>query len=218
MEQMDVKFPFADNFRLQEAYKALRTNLLFCGQDYRVIMVTSVHENEGKTTTALSLAQSLTELGKQVLFIDTDMRKSVFAGRYAGVKRLKGLSEVLTGMAKLSECVFATQNTKLNILPAGKYPPNPVELLGSKYFDAIIKQAQKGYDYIIVDTPPLGSVIDAAVVAPVCHGAVIVLGDKVRASDAKSVQQQLEKTNCKVLGVVRNFVKHKESYGYYAYK
>lgn len=211
MEQLIVKFPFTDNFRVQEAYKALRTNLLFCGQDYRVIMVTSAGENEGKTTTSLNLARSMAELGKQVLLIDTDMRKSVFASRYIKVKKLKGLSEVLTGMAKLSECIYSTQDTNLHILTAGKYPPNPVELLGSKYFHAVVSYVKEHYDYVIIDTPPLSRVIDAAVVAPVCDGAVIVLGDKVRASEAKMVHEQLEKTDCRVLGVIRNFVTEKNS-------
>lgn len=212
-----VKHPFAENFSYQEAYKALRTNLLLCGQDYKVILITSTDENEGKTTTALSLGRSLAELGKKVLVIDADMRKSVFASRYAKTKRLSGLSEVLTGMGTFSECLCETQDANLHILSAGKYPPNPVELLNSRYFKNLVEGARKHFDFVIIDTPPLGRVIDAAVVAPVCDGAVLVMGNKARSGQTKKVVSQLEKTGCNILGVIRNFVVHKNSLYYKGY-
>lgn len=206
MENIVLRNLFPENFRVQEAYKALRTNLLLCGQDLKVIALTSVDENEGKTSVSLGLARSLAELGKRVLVIDADMRKSVFASRYAKVKHLRGLSEVLTGMSSFSEVICVTQHENLHILSAGKYPPNPVELLNSRYFKLLVENARKYYDYVLVDTPPLGRVIDAAVVASVCDGVVMVMGDKVRSGQAKKVVAQLEKTGCRILGAVRNFV------------
>ena len=100
MEDITLKLPGEDDFFTQEAFKVLRTNLQFCGQDKQVIAVTSCNENEGKTTVSLQLARSLSELGKRVLVIDADMRKSVMAGRNTNAKRAIGLSEVLTGMVK----------------------------------------------------------------------------------------------------------------------
>ncbi len=220
MKEVVLNLPGEDNFFVQEAYKTLRTNLQFCGQDVRVILFTSVHENEGKSTISLQTAKSLAELGKKVLLIDADLRKSVLAGRNSNVKKPVGLSEVLSGMNSVGECLYKSQYQGLHILFSGKYPPNPVELLGSKYFAKLIGEAREVYDYVIVDTPPLGMVIDAAVIAPVCDGAVLVVGNNVKASDACAVVSQLEKANCKVLGAVRNNVrtKHKLAYNKGAYK
>lgn len=221
MEKIKLSLPGEDDYFVQEAYKVLRTNLQFCGQDVRVIAVTSCDKNEGKTTVSLHLAKSLSELDKQVLVIDADMRKSVMAGRNANTTRPLGLSEVMTGMASLSQCLYATQYPKLHVIFAGKYPPNPVELLSSKYFAKLISEARKSYDYVIIDTPPLGYVIDAAVVAPLCDGAMIVIGsNKIQASAARDTVQQLRKSGSKILGVVKNQVKSSShSYGdkYYQY-
>ncbi|MGM9634608.1 MAG: CpsD/CapB family tyrosine-protein kinase [Candidatus Avispirillum sp.] len=216
MEKIKLNLSGMDDFFTQEAYKVLRTNLQFCGQDIRVIAITSCNENEGKTTIALHLAVSLAELGKKVLVIDADMRKSVMAGRNTTAKNAKGLSEVLTGIEKLADCLYETQYPTLQLMFAGKYPPNPVELLSGKYFSALLGGTRKVYDYIIVDTPPLGRVIDAAVVAPECDGVMLVIGDKnVRCRQAKEVVAQLEKGGSKILGVVRNSTKKKSGAYYY---
>lgn len=204
------------DFFTQEAFKVLRTNLQFCGQDVRVVAITSCHENEGKTTVALHLAKSLAELDKKVLVIDADMRKSVIAGRNASVKKVAGLSELLTRQAELNDCIYTTQYNGLSIMFAGKYPPNPVELLSNPSFDTLIADMRKKYDYVIIDTPPLGQVIDAAVVAPKIDGTMLVLDNgNVRYRQAQDVVAQLEKSGGKILGVVRNNVS-KNSSRYYS--
>ena len=212
--QIKVKLPGLNDFFTQEAYKTLRTNLQFCGQDVQVIAFTSSSENEGKTTISLHVAKSLAELGKTVLFVDADMRKSVLAGRNTNVKNASGLCEVLTGMSAVADCVYETQFPQLNIMFAGKYPPNPVELLGGRYFAELISEARKVYDYIIIDTPPLGMVIDAAVVAPNCDGTVIVVNcGKARYRYVQEVIGQLEKSGSKILGIVRNNIpQHRRAY------
>ena len=216
MEKITLKLPGANDYFTQEAYKVLRTNLQFCGQDVHAILVTSCSENEGKTTVCLQLARSLAELGKRVLVIDTDMRKSVMAGRNTNARNTVGLSEVLTGMVRLGDAVYSTQYPSLHLLFAGKYPPNPVELLSGKYFSVLMSEVRKVYEYIIVDTPPLGRVIDAAVVAPNCDGTILVIGNTaVRYHQAQEVVEQLQKSGSKILGVVRNDVKKKDSAYYY---
>lgn len=208
MDNITLSLSGERDYFTQEAYKVLRTNLQFCGQDVKVIAVTSCDKNEGKTTVSLNLAKSLTELGKSVLVIDADMRKSVMAGRHSNMKRVKGLSEILTGMVPLGQCLYATQHQNLHIIFSGKYPPNPVELLSSKYFRALVEKARESYDYVIVDTPPLGYVIDAAVVAPLCDGTVLVIGNRnTRLSTAREVVEQLNKSGSKILGVVRNQIR-----------
>ncbi len=205
MNQIKLTLTGEKDYFTQEAFKTLRTNLQFCGQDVRTIMFTSVGENEGKSTITLNLAKSFSDLGKKVLVIDADMRKSVMAGRNTNATNPKGLSEVLNGLAKLEDVVCQGENSTVYLLFSGQYPPNPVELLGGKYFADLMAAAKEKYDYIIVDTPPLGRVVDAAVIAPNCDGAVLVIGHKsVPYHEAQEVINQIRKTECKMLGVVRN--------------
>lgn len=207
MESTVLNLSAYENFYTQEAYKTLRTNLMFCGRDIQIIAVTSHWENEGKTTVVLNLAKSLTELGKRVLVVDADMRKSVMAGRHTKAKNPAGLSEILTGLVKLSDGLYTTQYENLHIIFSGKYPPNPVELLGGKYFPMLLEETRKVYDYVLIDTPPLGQVIDAAVLAPFCDGTLVVMeSHSIRQKHANTLINQLEKSGCKILGVVRNNV------------
>lgn len=215
METVTLKLLGENDFFTQEAFKVLRTNLQFCGQKVKVIAFTSCNENDGKTMVSLQIGKSFAELGKKVLVIDADMRKSVMAGRNTTAKNVNGLSEVLIGHSEFEDCVYATQYSGLHLIFAGKYPPNPVELLDSDFFAKLLEEARKKYDYVIVDTPPLGLVIDAAVVATKCDGTVLVLGNaKVRASKAQEVLDQLKKSECRVLGVVRNRANNSKR-GYY---
>lgn len=152
------------------------------------------------------------------------MRKSVMAGRNTNAKKVIGLSEVLTGMVKLEDAIYFTQYPNFQIIFAGKYPPNPVELLSGKYFKTLLAETRKVYQYVIVDTPPLGRVIDAAVIAPSCDGSILVIGKtSVHYRQAQEVVAQLEKSGSKILGIVRNntnkkgggyYYTHNEKYGY----
>lgn len=224
MNTTRLKLPGINDYFTMEAYNVLRTNIQFSGQDVKVIALTSCNMNEGKTILSLHIGRSLAELGKRVLVIDADMRKSVMAGRNADAKGAKGLSEVLVGQENLQDCIYKTQYPNLHVLFSGKYPPNPVELLNGKYFERIIDAVRDIYDYIIVDTPPLGIVIDAAVIAAKCDSAIMVIGNtNVKYTQAQDVVSQLEKSGCNVLGVVLNnadnkrkgYYKKKGSYGYY---
>lgn len=222
MAKAILKLVGEKDFFLQEAYKVLRSNLQFCGADVRVVSVTSCNENEGKTEISLGIARSLAELHKRVLVIDADMRKSVIAGRNADVQKPAGLSEVLSRQAELDACIYQTQYDGLDILFAGKYPPNPVELLSAKPFETVLEDCRKRYDYVIIDTPPLARVIDAAVVAPLCDGTILLISDgKVRIGTAQEVLNQLKMSGGKVLGVVKNNTgKQRKAYGSkkYAYR
>jgi capsular exopolysaccharide synthesis family protein len=205
MNKTQIKLSGVEDFFIQEAYKVLRSNIQFCGQNMRVIAITSCHENEGKTSISLHLGKCFAELDKKVLIIDADMRKSVMVGRNSTSKDVKGLSELLTGLAEFDECIYETQYESLNIIFAGKYPPNPVELLSTTNFNELITSMKEKYDYIIIDLPPLGAVIDAAVVAPQCDGvALVVSDDNVRISVAKEVIAQLKTSKSKIIGVIRN--------------
>lgn len=218
METIKLMLPGENDFFVEEAYKVFRTNLQFCGQDVKVIEITSCHENEGKSTVALSVGKSFASLGKKVLVIDADMRKSVMAGRNTNVLNPSGLSEVLTGIKTLEDCLYNVEGTSMYLLFAGKYPPNPVELLDGKYFTRLIEKCRQEFDYVLVDTAPLGLVIDAAVIAPVCDGTVLVLGSNhISYKTAQDVVEQINKSGSKMLGVVRNSSR-KTGGGYYRSK
>lgn len=217
MEKIVLKAAGTDDFIIRESYKALRTNLQFCGRDIQVIALTSCYSGEGKSTVTMNLALSLAELGKKVLVIDADMRKKVNAGRYIKGKNLAGLSDLLSGMASLKDALHMTQRENLHIIFAGSYPPNPVELVSSRSFASLLEETRRVYDYVLIDTPPLHPVIDAAVIAPLCDGTVLVMGDgMVGSREARNVVSQLKKSGGKILGVVRNRV-HLSKPSYYGY-
>lgn len=215
METVRLKHCESHNSFIDEAYKVLRTNLQFCGQDVKVVVITSCEEGEGKTTIALNLAKELSKLGKKVLVVDADMRKSVMVRRNTTATNVTGLSELLTGMVKLQDSIYRTQYEHLQIMFAGKYPPNPVELLSGKYFRQFVAGIRGFYDYVVIDTPPLGRVIDAAVIASVCDGTILVMDEGgTRIRKAQEVMDQLQKSGSKILGVVKNKTK-KSGANYY---
>lgn len=205
-------------YRIEEAYKTLRTNLQFSGEDKKVIVFTSCTPGEGKSSVSLQIAISLAESGKKVLFIDADLRKSVLLGRIrTGGQNVKGLTHFLTGQAKLEDVMCTCDVPGLQLIFSGPFPPNPTELLGGKNFHLLILGAKKVYDYVIIDTPPLGYVIDSAVVARECDGAVIVIeSGKIGYRVAQEVKEQLQKSNCPILGAVLNKADiHTGKYGKY---
>lgn len=198
-----------------EAYKSLRTNLQFCGEDKKVIAITSCTPNEGKSSVTMNLAVSLAEAGKKVILIDADLRKSVLVGRTKVKESIKGLTHYLSKQAALIEVICATNVKNMHIVYAGPVPPNPAELLGGKYFRELLSSLRKVYDYILVDTPPLGSVIDSAIIAEECDGSIMIIETGVISYRfAQDVKSQLEKSNCPILGVVLNKVDMSKQ-GYY---
>lgn len=203
------------DYSANESYKSLRTNLLFCGEEKKVIAVTSCTPNEGKSTVSLNLALSLADSGKKVLLIDADLRKSVLLGRTEADGEIKGLSHLLSHQETVEDIIYATNYPSFHIIYAGTMPPNPAELLGGKYFKRFLQAVRKVYDYVIIDTPPLGSVIDAAVIADECDGSIIVMESGVISYRfAQEVKEQLQKCNCPILGVILNKVDMSKQ-GYY---
>jgi capsular exopolysaccharide family len=195
------------DYRAEEAFKSLRTNIQFCGEDKKVIVITSSMPSEGKSSVSLNLAVSLTEVGKRVLFIDADLRKSMLAGRLKAIGRIQGLTHFLSRQEELDKIVYETDISNLRLILAGAVPPNPAELLGGVLFDEMLAKVRQEYDYVIIDTPPLGSVIDSAVIARKCDGAILVIeSDAISYRFVQSVKQQLSKSGCPILGAVLNKV------------
>lgn len=206
------------DFRTKEAYKTLRTNLTFAGKNVKVVALTSCTPNEGKTSLSFQLAMSLAEGGWKTVMVDADLRKSVLRGRYKASHEKFGLSHYLSGQSDLEDTLCETNIENFHIIFAGPVPPNPSELLGSDNFKEMVKQLREEYDYVIIDTPPLGSVIDGAVVAACCDGTVIVIeSNAVSYRFVQSVKDQLEKAEVRILGCVLNKVNlsSKSYYGKY---
>ncbi len=194
------------SFYVREAYKTLRTNIRFVisGEGCQKFCITSGLASEGKSITILNLAISFAETGKKVLLIDADMRRPSQA-RLLIEKASPGLSNVLAGLCSPEEAIRKEQYPNLDILFSGEIPPNPSELLGGERMRNLIEKAEKVYDYILVDTPPVGIVTDACVVASFLDGVLFLV--RQNESDRDSVSQGiklLELAGVKLLGFVLN--------------
>lgn len=215
-QQIVLKNAFSKDYAYEEAIKTLRTNIRYCGRNIRVVMLTSSMPNEGKSSVTFALARSLAETGQKTLLIDADIRKSVFVSRYQLEKDVSGLSQYLSGQKELEDVIYNTNIEGLDILFSGPYSPNPAELLEEVMFTRLIKWAKEAYDYVIIDTPPITNVIDAAIIAKECDGAAMVVeSGAISYRMAQRVKQQLEKSGCRILGVVLNKVGNEHS-GYYS--
>lgn len=209
------------SYAMKESLRALRTNLQFCGDDVKTIVITSSIPNEGKSTVSMDLGRVLTDAGKRVLIIDTDMRKSVLVSRLRAKtvdkKKIMGLSHYLSGQAKLEEVLYATDVPKLFMVFSGPSVPNPTEILEKKYFMELLNFAKEHFDYVLIDCAPLGAAIDAAVVAKNCDGAIIVAAQGMATTKMiVNAKEQLEASGVNILGAVLNKVKMKKSsYGSY---
>ncbi|BFL47571.1 CpsD/CapB family tyrosine-protein kinase [Lactonifactor longoviformis] len=218
MEKLEIRDDVELSNREKEVYRTLRTNLEFTGVENRAIAVTSCTPNDGKSVVSYNLSLALAESGKNTLFVDADLRKSVLVHRLNLKNPSKGLSHLLSGQVGANDVIYSTNKKNLFMIPSGIFPSNPTELLSNGRFEKLVAGLKGTFDYIVVDTPPLGSVIDAAVIAKICDGSVLVLAaDKSSRNEAKSVVGQLKAANSNVLGVVLNKVDYKGN-GYYGKK
>ena len=202
--------------RISESLKTLRTNLMFSGPSVRVIGFTSFAPGEGKTTISLQTAISFAQLGKRVLLVDADLRKSVLAGQLRLKTKVEGLSHYLSGLANVSELIQETDIPGLYIMFAGVRVPNSTELLGSENFARLIPALKDVFDYVVVDTAPIGQIIDCALMAPHLDGVVMVIDASHNSYKLeRRVKNQIKKSGGKVLGAVLNQVDTSHDRGYY---
>ncbi len=215
MQSIELKQTELD-FRSKEAFKTLRANIEFSGEDIKVICLTSCTPGEGKSNISFELAKSYAQMGRKVLLIDADLRRSVMRQRHKKGKVRLGLSNYLVGKATFEEAMCLTDVRNMDMVFSGPVPPNPSELLGNNRFKKLIENARNMYDMIIIDTPPLGSVIDSAVVSKICDGAIFVIESGAISSHfAKKIKEQLQVAECRILGVVLNKVEMNGGKGYY---
>jgi capsular exopolysaccharide synthesis family protein len=219
MQQITLERITELDFKCNEAYKSLRTNIQFCGNNVKVICFTSCLPSEGKSNVSFNLAVSFSESGKKVAFIDADLRRSTIIGRYKPDQAVLGLTHYLSGQNDLNEIIYETNIPNLDIVFTGPVPPNPSELLSSEYFIDLLSIFREEYDYVVIDTPPLGSVTDSAIVSKYCDGTILVIeANATSYKFAQKVKRQLEQVNSKILGVVLNKENKNNVYKHYKKK
>jgi capsular exopolysaccharide synthesis family protein len=205
MPTVNITFPFENHYFINEAFNALSTNVRFSGPDIKVITLTSCFENEGKSSIVFTLAKHLASEQKRVLLLDADMRNSVAVSKFSDLTDVNGLSELISGMAPLEDVLYHSNVPGLDVIFSGAVPPNPVALLGHAAFATLVKSLSEQYDYVLIDTPPLTPVIDAALTAAVSDGSLLIVNRRtVRRRNLLGVKNQLEKTGCPIIGVILN--------------
>ena len=213
-------------FAVQEAYKVLRTNLTYSlpgGRDCLIFGVTSSSRAEGKSTSALNLALSYASIGKKVLLIDCDLRCPSIASKLQlkDVKRQPGLSEILIGKTDLKSCVRPLSGTTLDVLLSGTIPPDATSLLESDSLKMLFDSVKTSYEVVIVDLPPVLSVVDASILARHLDGLLLLVRhNSTRFNDVDEAIRQLRLVDAKILGFLYNDAPlegKKYSSKYYAY-
>jgi polysaccharide biosynthesis transport protein len=180
-------------------------------------VVTSSISSEGKSTTAINLAITLADAGSRVALVDADLRRPSIAD-YMGLEGEVGLTTVLIGLASLEDAIQPWGNSGLHVMPSGQVPPNPSELLGSRSMVTLLEQLTSQYDIVLVDTPPLLPVTDAAILAKITGGALVVAAaDNLHRQQLADGLGALEDVGARVLGVVLNRLPHKQLNAYSSY-
>lgn len=203
-------------FQFVEAYKSLRTNLEFLSSagNCKTILITSSVPEEGKTNVAVNLAMTIAASGKRVVLVDCDLRKPTIS-RYLRIPRNHaGLTNVITSKDEgaLATALVRVKDSGITVLTAGTIPPNPAELLSAPMTEKIFASLQKAFDYVIVDTPPVSLVTDAAVLCRMADGVLLVVRPGVTTiQSAQLSKKNLEAVNAHILGVVMNGYNGKQS-------
>ncbi|HAU8264223.1 tyrosine-protein kinase Wzc [Phytobacter diazotrophicus] len=207
-----------------EAVRSLRTSLHFAMMQApnNVLMMTGVSPSIGKTFVCANLAAVISQTNKRVLMIDCDMRKG-YTHELLGTDNVNGLSDILVGKGSIENCAKKTSIANFDLVPRGQIPPNPSELLMSERFTQLLDWASKHYDLVLIDTPPILAVTDAAIVGR--HAGTTLMVARYAVNTVKEVQTSLsrfEQNGIQVKGVILNSIFRRatgyQDYGYYEYE
>jgi len=201
-----------------EAYRAVRTSLLFSSPDNppRTFLVTSSGPQEGKSTTAINLAITMALTGSRVLLVDADLRKPRLHKVFGGGNAF-GLSNLIGGATEVGPALQATEVPTLMVMPSGPIPPNPSELLGSARMGKLLALLREKFDRVIIDTPPLIAVTDATVLAARADGVILVIkAGHTGRTIVRRGKKQLEDVQARIIGAVLNQVDVRKSAYYYS--
>jgi protein-tyrosine kinase len=204
-----TNFPALD-YAATEAINTLCTNLTFTGSEYKRIMITSVSSSEGKSFLSLQIMRTLASLGKYVALVDADLRRSMidvrYRVRYSDGEKL-GITHYLAGKCQIDDVFYATDIMRAFFVPVGYAVSNSLALLSSPRFEDLMNQLAQQVDYVLVDAPPIGMIVDASEIAKSCDGALLAIGyNMVRRRELQEARQQIERSGCTVLGTALNNV------------
>ena len=209
-----------------EAINMLCTNLSFSGENVKRVMVTSCHASEGKSYLSMNIMRTMAKLGRRVVMVDCDLRRSMIMKQYdiqfRDSEHSQGLSHYLAGMADERDVVYETDIPGAYLVPVGANVTNSLPLLNSARFQSLMQSLCEQFDYVIADAPPIGIVIDAAQIAKYCDGTLLVVGyNTVRRPELLDAKAQIAQTGCPILGTVINMVEYdsflSRKYGYKSY-
>ena len=209
----------ADKLVVQNAAKTLLANIRFASVDdpIRVITITSSTPNEGKSTVALNLAQAIATSGKSVVLVECDMRRRSI-GQMIGVRSRGGLYAVLSEQMQLEDAVVETSQKNLYFLDAEPNIPNPADIIASRRFKRLVERLRTSFQYVIFDTPPVGTFIDAAEVGHLSDGVLLVVRENfAKRSEVSAAFDQLRRAEVHVIGAVMNYCETETSEYYYSY-
>ena len=201
-----------------EAYRVLRTNIQYSSFDKEIkkILVTSSEPGEGKSTTSGNLALAYSQDEKKTLIIDCDLRKPSLHKKFR-ISNNVGLSDVVLDNSKISKSIVKYTDN-LHILPSGKVPPNPSEMLGSKSMERLLDELSEIYDAIILDTPPVHAVTDAQILSTKVDGTILVIrAEKTKREAVIDGKKALEKVGANIIGTVLNGGESSKGKYYYYY-
>lgn len=206
-------------YAMEEAMNRLRINIGFLGNDIKKILVVSTLPNEGKSFIALHLWEQMVKSGTSAIYLDADLRKSIVVEKYGmeveGKGQIEGTSQYLAGTKPIQEVILHTDIEGGDILPNLENVINPSMLLESKRFSDMLDYMEQNYRYTFIDCPPLNLVSDGERIGSMCDGAVLVVrGGETSKNMVRSSIQMLERSGCKLLGIVLNRVKGSKG-GYY---
>lgn len=209
----------SDALVVQNAAKTLLANIRFASVDRPVksIVLTSSVPNEGKSTVAYNLAQAIASSGKRTLIVECDMRRRSLADM-VGARARHGIYAVLSGQVELDEALVATSHRNLFFLDSEPHIPNPADILSSQRFRKLVAQMESDFDYVVIDTPPVGTFVDAAIIAALADATALVVRESfVKRAELQNAYDQLKKADANVIGVIMNMCEAESSEYYYAY-
>ena len=209
----------SDALVVQNAAKTLLANIRFVSVDRPVksIVLTSSVPNEGKSTVAYNLAQAIASSGKRTLIVECDMRRRSLADM-VGARARHGIYAVLSGQVELDEALVATSHRNLFFLDSEPHIPNPADILSSQRFRKLVAQMESDFDYVVIDTPPVGTFVDAAIIATLADATALVVRERfVKRAELQNAYDQLKKADANVIGVIMNMCEAESSEYYYAY-
>lgn len=207
-----TRFPELD-YSAAEAMNTLCTNISYSGADIKTILITSRYDCEGKTFVAMNLMRTMARLQKKVVMLDGDLRRSGVADRFRlqfDGQHTNGLAQYLAGLCPMEDILYEAGIPNAYLVPVGREVLNSLQLLNSPQMPKLMEALREQFDILLVDTPPAGAIVDAIDMARYCDGSLIVVSYKRgKQKDIVDIRNMIDKTGCKVLGVVMNNVEFK---------